>query len=233
MLRGAHPENAILYILGYGLARFESEIPTVAVATGMAEEDLHELADEARLDSDPNAPKINDQHLVSQALLREFCTATPNGPRMGHYSTEYGARPDVSPHSVAKLDGFVEIDSKRTEEVWGKVETNLPAAIATAQAGSLFSYPEHVATIKDAIALHYARSFDVKEHYDALSKAFIAAKAAGLRSSRELVDQLYRLKTGSTSTPTVAEREAIIGEFLAGTANARKKVPGVEGAMTR
>ncbi len=219
MLRGAHPENAILYILGYGLARFESEIPAVAATTGMAEEDLHELADEARLGSDPSAPKINDQHLVSQALLREFCTTTSNGPRMGHYSTEYGARPDVSPHSVAKLDGFVEIDSKRTEEVWGRVETNLPAAIATAQAGRLFSSPEHVATIKDAIALHYARSFDVKEHYDTLWKAFLAAKTAGLRSSTELVDQLHRLKTGSTTAPTAAEREAIIGEFLSGTAN--------------
>jgi hypothetical protein len=185
----------------------------------MAEEDLNELADEARLGSDPNAPKINDQHLVSQALLREFCTTTPNGPRMGHYSTEYGSRPDVSPHSVAKLDGFVKIDSKRTEEVWGRVETNLPAAISAAHAGNLFSHPEHEATIKDALALHYARSFDVKEHYDALWYAFLAAKTTALRNDPELLDQLHRLKTGSSTTPTAAEQEAIIGEFLAGTAN--------------
>lgn len=72
VLRGAPPENAVVYILGYGLARFESEIPSVAAAAGMAEGDLRELAEEARLGSDPNAPKINDQHLVSQALLREF-----------------------------------------------------------------------------------------------------------------------------------------------------------------
>jgi hypothetical protein len=57
----------------------------------MAEEDLHELAGEARLGSDPNAPKINDQHLVSEALLRAICTMTQNGPGTGHYSKEYGA----------------------------------------------------------------------------------------------------------------------------------------------
>lgn len=219
LLRGAQPENAVIFILGYGLGRFESEIPVVAAATGMTEEDLHELAEEARLGSDPSAPRRSGQHLVSQALLREFCTMTPNGPRMGHYSTEYGARPDVSPHSVAKLDGFVEIDSERTEEVWGRVETTLPDAIKTAQAGSLFSHAEHVATIKDAIALHYARSFDVKEHYDALWKTFLATKAAELRSNPELIDQLHRLKTGATATPTAAEREAIIEDFLAGVAN--------------
>jgi hypothetical protein len=216
------PENAVIFILSYGLTHFETEIPDFAKATGMSEADLRELADEARLGSDPKAEKRDDQHLVSRALLRQFCTSTSNGPRMAHYSIQFGDRPDVSPQSVAKLDQFVKIDSKRTEEVWGKVETSLPAAIAAAEAGNLFSHPEHVATIKDAIALHYARSFDVKEHYESLWPVFLDAKRAQLRGDPGLLGHLHRLKTGSTTAPSDAEREEIVEEFVAGADNLQR-----------
>jgi len=216
------PENAVIFILSYGITRFEIEMPDFAKATGMSEADLWELADEAHLGSDPKAEKRDDQHLVSQALLRQFCTPTSNGPRMAHYSIQFGDRPDVSPQSVAKLDQFVRIDSKRTEEVWGKVETNLSAAIAAAEAGNLFSHPEHVATIKDAIALHYARSFDVKDLYEGLWPVFLDAKRAELRGDPGRLEHLHRLRTGGTTAPSDAEREELIEEFVAGADNLQR-----------
>lgn len=84
-------------VLAYGLDRFESELSDIVAASGVPLEDLQELAEEARLGSNSSAPKVKDQHLVTKALLREWCSPTPNGPRMGHYSTKYGIRPDVSP----------------------------------------------------------------------------------------------------------------------------------------
>ncbi|WP_298334987.1 DUF4238 domain-containing protein [Ferrimicrobium sp.] len=213
------PENAVLYILNYGLPRFLSEIKTISAATGMSEEELHELAYEATLGSDPNAPRRDEQHLVSLTLLRGFRLATPKGLLMGHYSTEYGLRPDVEPRGVAKLDRFVKIDSRRTEEVWGRVETDLPAAIAAAEAGCLFEHPEHVNTLKEAIALHYARSFDVKNLDDKFWKQSLSEIVDNLRSSPGLVDTLYRLKTGSDGAPAISEKEMIIRKFHDDIAN--------------
>jgi hypothetical protein len=209
-------ENAVLFIIDYGVDRFENEIPDFIQATGMREENLRELVDEARLGSDPNAPKVKDQHLVSQVLLREWSTTTANGPRMGHYSTEFGVRPDISPESVAKLDSFVKIDSRRVEEVWGRVENTLHDAIAEAEACTLLSQPEYVATIKDAIALHYARSFDVKANSEAGVQSAVARKEVAMRADPELLDRLSRMKTGSKATPTPAEREEIVEDFTSG-----------------
>lgn len=213
------PENAVLYILSYGLPRFLSEIKPISVATGMSEEELHELAYEATLGSDPNAQRRDEQHLVSLAVLRRFCSETPQGLLMGYYSTEYGRRPDVAPRRVAKLDGFVKIDSRRTEEVWGKVESDLPAAIAAAETGCLFEHPEYVKTLKEAIALHYARSFDVKNLDDKFWKQSLSEIVDNLRSDPVLVDTLCRLKTGSDGVPAISEKEAIIREFHDALAN--------------
>lgn len=97
----------------------------------------------------------------------------------------------------------------------------MPTAIAAAQAGELFRYSDLVDIIRKGIALHYARSFDVKETYDTFSGDFLAAKEADYRSNPALIEHLHQLKTKSAATPTPAEREAIIKEFLAGPAHLR------------
>ena len=40
---------------------------------------------------------------------------------MGHYFLDFGTRPDTSPVNAAGLEDFVNIDSRRVEEVWGSV----------------------------------------------------------------------------------------------------------------
>jgi hypothetical protein len=42
--------------------------------------------------------------------------------------------------------------------LWKETEDKLPDALAAMDDGTLLGSPEHLATVKDAIALHYARS---------------------------------------------------------------------------
>lgn len=208
-------ENAVIFITSYGVAAFRRELSDFVAATGMSQADLEELADEAERGSDPSAPKVRDQHLVSKTLLEQWCDTTSQGPRMGHYSLDFGARPDTSPVSVAKLENFVNIDSRRVEEVWGTVETDL--AVAAAESGTLFDQPKLVETIKDAIVVHYARSFDIKEMYDGLWPDFRGAKKAQWLSRPDLLDQLHEARTGDSSgLKTDAEREAMAASMVAG-----------------
>ena len=59
---------------------------------------------------------------------------------------------------MGKVTNFITIDSQEAEKVWQGTENRLNAALNAARSSSLFTTPEHVITIKDAIALHYARS---------------------------------------------------------------------------
>ena len=61
------------------------------------------------------------------------------------------------------MKNFVKIDSLATEQMWQEVENELPAALSSVRAGALFASPQHVATIKQAIALHFARGMEVWE----------------------------------------------------------------------
>ncbi len=68
-----------------------------------------------------------------------------------------------APGAVGKLENFVKIDSRETEQLWGLTEQDLPAAIKAARTRRVLQNPKHVAVIKDAIALHFARSLDTLE----------------------------------------------------------------------
>ena len=72
-----------------------------------------------------------------------------------------------TPRQVGKVTDFVPIDSEVTERLWkGEVEDHLHDALESVVRGTVFDHPEHVATIKTTIALHYARSLEVEELHD-------------------------------------------------------------------
>ncbi|HEY1915849.1 MAG TPA: hypothetical protein VGH27_09765 [Streptosporangiaceae bacterium] len=64
---------------------------------------------------------------------------------------------------MGKLRNVVQLDSLETERLWGRTEQNLPAAIDAAHTCRVLLNPKHVAVIKDAIALYFARSLDTLE----------------------------------------------------------------------
>jgi hypothetical protein len=212
------PENVALFILGYGLADFETDISHFAAASGIAEHALRVIAAIARQGQDPAARKVKEQHVVSRVLLRQF--ADPTTGLVGHYSVQFGVRPLTGPGGIAKLGDYVKMDSQTTEELWGKTESKLPDAIGAARAGTLFTNPDYVATIKEAIALHYARSLDVHDQHEGLWKQFLDAKRASASADEAGINRLYVLKTDDTTgKPDDAMRETLVTELMEGSTN--------------
>jgi hypothetical protein len=207
------PENVALFIIGYGLEDFRKDVADFAAASGIPETDLREIADSAEQGKDSTSPKRSDQHVVSRVVLRQFEDSTTN--LIGNHSIQYGLRKPTGPGGLGWVKDFVKIDSTATEELWGKTESKLPDALAAADAQTLFDSAEHVATIKEAIALHYARSIDVLDQYEVLWQQMLVTKRAELDADPSATDAIYAMKTGDvTGKPDDAMRESLAKEWL-------------------
>ncbi len=116
---------------------------------------IQELAPEASVDP------VEDQHVVSKVVLRRFVGVDGEGDGLLYpFRLRYpNARHRLlGPDGCGKIKNFVAYASASAERLWKKTEDKLPDALAAMDDGTLLSSPGHLATVKDAIALHYARS---------------------------------------------------------------------------
>jgi len=158
--------RAVLFVVSVKIPEVEANLTEIARKSGMSTARLQEIVDTAKQVLDTSAPTVPEQHTVSQVLMRRFVRDTPNGRGVRAYSFDSGLldRPR-NPRSVGKLTNFVKIDSEATERLWNQTETKMRAALDAAQTQAIFKQPEHVQTIKEAIALHFARSLEVLESH--------------------------------------------------------------------
>ena len=128
----------------------------------------HETA--RNLEGRPQTVRPTDRH----AADLEAKSIRP-GARVGREVTTGGA---------GYVENYVRVASRSVEALWQTVETRLGDAITACLSGSVFDEPRHVETVKDALALHFARSLAVKQiHEDAVRKA-IANSVARIPTER-------------------------------------------------
>ena len=190
-------ESVALFAIGVDLDRFEASIPQIARQTRFSEPQLRELVDSARQAEHGDAPKVPKQHLVSRVLQREW-EAEP-GDGVSRYSLHVGLNPGGHPwppEEIAFLRDYVKIDSQATEDVWNETETNLPEALTAVKARSLFQNKQHITTIRDIVALHYARSYEVLEDHKRTWSTGIQMRIAELLEYPDYLDDVFWLRWG-------------------------------------
>jgi len=207
--------RAVLFASVVGFDVVEQRKADLAAVSGISAVRIQEIVDTGRQALDPASPKRPEQHLVSQALLRRFCIPTNQGERLLSYNLQFGGTRLLPTAQVGKLANFVKIDSEETEELWGRTETDLPAAIDAAQTRRVFQNPKHVSVIKDAIALHYARSLDTLESADRIWQQGIAAARAAYIADRPAMAELFRQKHGYWASGTAVAEEIADGLLAA------------------
>ena len=113
----------------------------------------------------------------------------------------------------------MKIDSRATEEVWGRNESGLSEALDAALSGNLFANVDDVQTIKaeGVVALHYARSYDLLEGHDEIWNRGLDVVRQQLTNQPEPLIALFSMKTGSLYPPPFATdaRELIASEMTA------------------
>lgn len=113
------------------------------------------------LEPDTSTNHVEDQHVVSKVVLKRF--AEVGGKWKGLLYPFRLRYPDahhrlLGPDGCGKIKDFLAYASASAEQLWKETEDRLPDALGALDAGALLSNREHVVTIKNAIALHYARS---------------------------------------------------------------------------
>lgn len=153
------------------------------------------------------------QHVVSQVVLSEFAVDR-------HLEVEDVRNPGrwrpKSPAAVGYVNDFVQHDSAAIEGLWQTVETRLPQAIRLVREGTAPhpGSPEE-STLRDCVALHWARSKSVKTK---ASEAWLKVQAEHLKDfrtgRRPLLEAIYARRTGRPGTEE--ELDALNAELHTG-----------------
>jgi hypothetical protein len=201
--------SAVLFASVVGLDVVEQRKSDIVAISGVPTTRVQEIVDTGRQALSSTSPRVREQHVVSQVILRRFLGPTPQGDRLLAYNLRYGRAKLRAPAAVGKLQNFVQIDSQETERLWGRTEQDLPAAIDAARTRRVLQEPKHIAVIKDAIALHFARSLDtLKSVNQGWQHTLAAARAAYLADQPAMEELFYRKHGFVASGPDVAEEIA-------------------------
>lgn len=149
--------------LGFGINAFEQIIPTLSVASGIPIAEFQDAATFCREVIDPNQPRVPNQHLVTRSILKNFSVHTQSGYQLREFGLATGLKAHLtSVKHACTVQNFVKLDSQRSEDHWGRFETRFPEAIASAENSTLFSRPDLIEVIKNLLALHFARSYEIQ-----------------------------------------------------------------------
>ena len=207
--QGRQLGRAVLFASIVGFDVVERRKGDIAAISRVSAARIQEIVDTGRQALNTASPKVREQHVVSRALLRRFLGPTNQGERLLSYNLQFGRARLRAPGAVGKLENFVKIDSRETEQLWGLTEQDLPAAIKAARTRRVLQNPKYVAVIKDAIALHFARSLDTLEAVDQNWQQTLANARAAYLADRPAMEQLFYQKHGYyASGSTVAEEIA-------------------------
>lgn len=123
---------------------------------------------------------VTNQHTVSRALSRHFAEPDGRGQRViGVHDLRYGPTKPTGPNGVGVVRNFLRVDSAQAEQLWQQVERDIPAAVSAAASPAVLGQPQHLATLRGAIALHFARSRAVA---DTLARIHQDATTAGVEA---------------------------------------------------
>jgi hypothetical protein len=154
---------------------------------------IQQLAPEA------SAGHVRGQHVISKVILKRF--AADSGPSKNLLYPFHLERPDayhklLGPAGCGKVPNFITYASASAEQMWKQTEDRLHDALTALDNGALFDHPVHQATIKDVIALHYARSTAARVvHFRIFTQAYAAARSLWLTTWRpKLTAAFYKTK---------------------------------------
>jgi hypothetical protein len=146
-------------------------------------------------------PPVRNQHVVSKVLLKGF--AAPGRKGSGWQLTPYDVAHNRELRSrslreCGKTENFLAFASGSAENHWATtVENKLGDAVAAARRGELLSDRHLVDVIKDAIALHIARSHHyMAVHNESVARTVEEVRRETLRTREPMLRDEFRRRYG-------------------------------------
>jgi hypothetical protein len=150
------------------------------------------------------------QHTISKALLSRFTEVldSRSGRQLIHFHLEPRSWEPKAPRAVGFITDFVKIDSRATEALWQEVEDRLPEVIDAAEDGSILGKPEQLTLLRDAVALHFARSPSTRDLHEQLFQDLFdraVDSMAATPAAWPYCDEAFRRAHGGVHPPATAE----------------------------
>jgi Protein of unknown function (DUF4238) len=144
-------------------------------------------------------PPVN-QHTVSQVVLRSFTSRSSREPlrgriavldrRSGHINYRF-------PKRCFTHANFISVDAHITEQVWGRIESRIPAVRTRLEGRGWPLDPQDEDVLRSIIALHWVRSSAVRLLHDRIAISKVAeSKSRLLLEHPESVRRTLHKRTG-------------------------------------
>lgn len=177
---------------------------------------LEHLSDIAKTLLTLSGVHVVRQHVVSKTVLGNFTEKLDGAPRVGLFDAHAGSpMPAVGVKDVGLVKNFLRVDSTHAEDLWGKVETQLPAAVKAARTRDVLNHPEKLDVLRKAIALHFARASST---LDVMERTWTAQREVTIANvvarDRDLLSVHFRKVRGAQ--PTDDDLIEFVREFGAG-----------------
>ncbi|WP_327038108.1 DUF4238 domain-containing protein [Micromonospora maris] len=131
----------------------------------------------------PPRPPVRRQHLVSQALLRQF--SGPGKPiKIGTYHLEWKAYKEKAPKSCGYLNDWTTSFTGEMEQAWQPTENLIPSAIAAIMDGRVLGDPALLTVLKRTIAIHRLRSHTLRRFGQSAADEAIAESLRRLTATQ-------------------------------------------------
>jgi hypothetical protein len=164
-------------------------------------------------------PHITGQHVISKVVMKRFAAA--EGRDKGQVCYISLDHPDQAylhgPAGCGKVDDFLTFASGFLERLWKKTEDQMHDALLAVDNGTVLSSERHSATIKDTIALHFARSLATRQVGEQLWQRVVLQEQTRWlctpAGQREL-QRLFRWRYGLDAAGPAA-LEVMLDEILA------------------
>jgi hypothetical protein len=103
--------------------------------------------------------RVKRQHVVSKTVLGNYVRDKANGPFINMVDLRTQATRRVATTDAGFEKDFIRVDSFNSEQVWGEIETLVPAALRAAREAMVLEQPDQLQVLRQTVALHFARSF--------------------------------------------------------------------------
>jgi hypothetical protein len=201
------------YIASIGPTYVDPHLPQLRLALGATSQQFLALSralHEAKRVLRQGSGTVARQHTISKALLSRFTEVLDprSGSQLIHLHLHPRSWGPKAPRSVGFITDFVRIDSETTEALWKEVEDRLPQAIGAAEDGSILSEPELLALLRDAIALHFARSPSTRDLHERLFQELFdraVSRMAATPAAWPYCEEAFRRAHGGLFPPATAE----------------------------
>jgi hypothetical protein len=155
---------------------------------------------------------IEGQHVVSRVVLKPFEGPVGGTNKVGVYSMLHGPTRPIGRSRAGLAPNLLRVGTTSAELLWARTENRIEEAVLSARLSGVHAPPMHLAVLRKAMTLHFARGKATVELLDGLwGRRGPQLVASLVERNRTLLSAHYRAQVGRR--PTDSELRGLVEEY--------------------